>query len=102
MMGRGVRLPIMPPSCWLQRRQSIRVLVMVSCPPCACGSTWSTSALLGLPEYCQSRRTLQRGQLVTPCSMAWALAWSRTRIHLAVPVREDAITILARAASVNL
>jgi hypothetical protein len=67
------------------------VFSMVSGPPCLCGLTWSTSALLGRPEYSQSSPVRQRGQRVSPASSALALAWSRMRFHWAVPVREVAM-----------
>ena len=36
-----------PPRDWLQRLQTVRVLSRVSSPPCAWGTMWSASALLG-------------------------------------------------------
>ena len=35
------------PRDWLQRRQTVRVFSRVSSPPCAWGTMWSASALLG-------------------------------------------------------
>lgn len=83
--------PSFPPSDWLQRRQMIRALSAVSGPPFECGMMWSTSALLGLPEYSQSSCVLQLG------SGQWVMCASRcltsfvTRFHLAVPVLDAAI-----------
>ena len=37
----------LPPRDWLQRRQTVRVFSRVSSPPCAWGTMWSASALLG-------------------------------------------------------
>ena len=37
----------LPPRDWLQRRQTVRVFSGVSSPPCAWGTMWSASALLG-------------------------------------------------------
>ena len=39
------------PLLWLSYRQMTCVLASVSVPPLLWGSMWSTSALLGLPEY---------------------------------------------------
>ena len=35
------------PRDWLQRLQTVRVFSRVSSPPCAWGTMWSASALLG-------------------------------------------------------
>lgn len=77
--------PSFPPSDWLQRRQMIRALSAVSGPPFECGMMWSTSALLGLPEYSQSSWVLHSGQFVWCASRC--LTSLATRFHLAVPVR---------------
>lgn len=37
----------LPPRDWLQRLQTVRVFSRVSSPPCAWGTMWSASALLG-------------------------------------------------------
>lgn len=61
-----------------------------SCPPCECGITWSTSALLGILPCSQLRYTPQSGQLVTPLSLSCLRRWSRTFFHVAVEVRDIA------------
>ena len=81
----------LPPSDWLHFRHIVRVLLSVSCPPCACGVMWSTSALFGLPEYSQSSCVLQIGQLCMPLFRSTRRRWLRTLNHLAVPVRDVAI-----------
>ena len=81
--------PSFPPSDWLQRRQMIRALSAVSGPPFECGMMWSTSALLGLPEYSQSSWVLHSVQCVRCESRC--LTSLATRFHLAVPVLLAAI-----------
>ena len=46
---RCLLLPALPPSRWLSLRHMICRLSMWSCPPCATGRMWSTSALFGFP-----------------------------------------------------
>ena len=55
---------------------------------------WSTSALLGRPEYSQSIGTPhpRMGQRVSPCSRAMDLASLATLSQVAVPVREVAMS----------
>lgn len=48
---RRLRLRVPLPLLWLSYRQMTCVLASVSVPPLLWGSMWSTSALLGLPEY---------------------------------------------------
>lgn len=82
-------LPSLPPRRWLHSRQMMRAFAALSSPPCAHGTMWSTSALLGRLPYSQSRPVLHSGQCVRWASRART---SRTmRFHLAVLVRLAAI-----------
>ena len=67
----------------------VRVFSKVSVPPWLCGMMWSTSALFGLRVYSQSNQMPQVGQRVSPLSKSCCLRWSRTLIHLVVPVRDE-------------
>ena len=54
---------------------------------------WSTSALLGLPEYSQSSPVRHNGQRNTPASRSMRLRSSRILRHLVVVVRLCAVAI---------
>nr|DAX33402.1 MAG TPA: hypothetical protein [Caudoviricetes sp.] len=85
------------PRFWLHWRQVTRALAMVSVPPCAYGTTWSGSGLVGWSVVPHASVHPQSGQLV--CPAAWARWRTRVRHFLwrVVPVRDAVMVVLLRA-----